>query len=199
MTCKRIAADSSERDGDTCTRRTSNERTNYKKRWQPLALMNLHQDGIVLHCLTSSRRRLLHWINRLTCNNDPSEKNGALCVCLSPSGTLTFRLIRVLLMSAMPLPYQIAVIYSGQTFCASQVLQDRTGLDLGFYVIFMLIRNLVDMWFWNACNLVPPSSTWDSSRVQKTELSSAYVLRINTHALFKNQLMINICVKKITH
>lgn len=54
------------------------------------------------------------------------------------------------------LPYQIAVIYSGQTFCASQVLQDRTGLDLGFYVIFMLIRNLVDMWFWNACNLVPP-------------------------------------------
>lgn len=43
------------------------------------------------------------------------------------------------------LPYQIAVIYSGQTFCASQPLEDRTGLDLEFYVIFMLIRNLVDM------------------------------------------------------
>lgn len=32
--------------------------------------------------------------------------------------------------------------------------QSRTGLDLGFYVIFMLIYNLVDMWFWNVFMLV---------------------------------------------
>lgn len=136
--------------------------------------MNLYQDGIVLHCLTSSRRRLLHWINRLTCNNDPFVKNNALEVIPSHSNTCV--------MIAVPpdsssspdvryaLPYQIAVIYSGQTFCASQVLQDRTGLDLGFYVIFMLICNLVDMWFWNACNLVPPVPRGtDSSRVQKID------------------------------
>lgn len=71
------------------------------------------------------------------------------------------------------LPYQIAVIYSGQTFCASQVLQDRTGLDLGFYVIFMLICNLVDMWFWNACNLVPPVPRGILRVLKKSTLSKA--------------------------
>lgn len=165
-------------------RRTSNDqRTNYKKRWQPLLHMNLYQDGIVLHCLTSSRRRLLHWINRLTCNNDPFVKNSAHFKYIHLLSACVFC---VRCTSAVPsdssscdvryaLPYQIAVIYSGQTFCASQVLQDRTGLDLGFYVIFMLIRNLVDMWFWNACNLVPPVPCGILRVYKKSMLSKACV------------------------